>query len=145
MLSTVKWPEWHMAEVARHNIAGVSGDPGDAGYFIFKKKGCAPNEYYHIHPQNSERLRMGSDSTGNVSVGPLSEDDTSGQWKIEPKGSAYINENGCQRHVSYYQFTPVCWSNWHMYVDSDPTGNVRGICGDNPGQQAQILFKKLPC
>ena len=145
MLSTVRWPNWHMAENGCRNVAGTSGDPGNAGYFRFEKRGCSPDFYYIISPQSyPEAMYMGSDSTGNVQIKP-GDPGKQGHFKVECKGTTTINENGCQRTVSYYQFTPLAYPNWHVYVDGDSTGNVKGICGDNPGTQAQILFKKLPC
>ena len=147
MLSTVRWPYWHMAENGCRNVAGTSGDPGKAGYFVFEKRGSPPNEYYLISPQSypKEAVYMGSDPCGNVQIKPLPDDDTSGHWKIEYRLTTTITENGCQRSVPYYQFSPLRWSNWLMYVDKDSTGNVRGICREYPGPQGEILFKKIPC
>ena len=146
MLSTVKWPEWHMAENGCRNVAGVSGDPGNAGYFTFEKRGCSPNEYYLISPQSAqENVYMGSDSEGNVQIKP-GDPGTQGHWKIEHSlKTVLIDECGGQVRVIYYKFTPLAYPNWHMFVDSDSTGNVKGKCGDNPGKQGQILFKKIPC
>ena len=144
MLSTEKWPDWQMAveSQSNRNVAGVSGDPGTKGYFVFTKHGCSPNEYYTISPQSHpEAVYMGSDSTGNVQIKPSVSPDDDAKWKIELKGTTRTSGG---LSVTYYHFTPIAYPNWHMYVDCDAKGNVRGACGDNPGPQANILFRQIP-
>ena len=58
----------------------------------------------------------------------------------------HYNQRVWTAEDSYYfsDFTTVRWCDWHMYVDGDTTEYVKG-CEENPGTQAQILFKKIPC
>ena len=84
---------------------------------------------------------MENNKEGNVQ-GNKGDPGPQGHWYITPKGLIRLEEGGDL--VPYFLISPRQWNHWHMFVDGDRTGNVKGASGGDPGPQSHIVFKKAP-